>query len=100
MPCFGIVKGKKFAYVYPSIITATGAPRCSSRSAVSEEQAMLIDSDESRYFRPAYFGDGWIGIRLDLGDNDWEHIGEWILKSWRSVAPARLLRLEDAAAQF
>ena len=28
------------------------------RSFMTEEQAMLIDSDPDRYYRPAYFGDG------------------------------------------
>jgi phosphoribosylglycinamide formyltransferase 1 len=65
-----------------------------------EEQAMLIDSDPDRYYRPAYFGDGWIAIRLDLGDTDWDHIGDWLSKSWRAVAPKKLMRLMDVAGEF
>ena len=57
---------------------------------------MLIEQDEERYFRPAYFGDGWIGIRLDLGDNDWDSLGDWIMRSWRNVAPRKLTALLDA----
>lgn len=41
-----------------------------------EEQIMLIDSDADRYYRPAYFGYGWVSIRLDLGDTDWDHISD------------------------
>ena len=59
-----------------------------------------IDSDDERYYRPAYFGDGWIGIRLDLGDTDWNHIGDWIAKSWRAVAPKKLTKLMDVAGEF
>ena len=66
----------------------------------AEEQAMLIEQDEARYFRPAYFGDGWVGIRLDLGDNDWDHIGQWIAKSWRAVAPKKLVKLLNVADEF
>ena len=53
-----------------------------------------------RYYRPAYFGDGWIGIRLDIADTDWDAINDWLSRSWRSVAPRRLTALMDAADSF
>ncbi|GLV29310.1 hypothetical protein TomTYG75_18300 [Sphingobium sp. TomTYG75] len=99
MPCFGIEKGKKFAYFshdhhrddITALLVKTTAP---------EEQAMLIDSDPARYFRPAYFGDGWVGIRLDLGDTDWDHIEDRLAKSWREIAPRKLMGLMDVADEF
>ncbi len=99
MSCFGIVGGKKFAYVS---IDHHGDGKIALLVKISgvEEQAMLIDSDAERYYRPAYFGDGWVGIRLDLGDTDWDHIGEWIAKSWRAVAPKKLTKLMDLANEF
>jgi formyltetrahydrofolate-dependent phosphoribosylglycinamide formyltransferase len=99
MACFGIVGGKKFAYVS---IDHHGDGKTALLVKISgaEEQAMLIDSDAERYYRPAYFGDGWVGIRLDLGDTDWDHIGDWIAKSWRAVAPKKLTKLMDIAAEF
>ena len=52
---------------------------------------MLIEAEPDLYYRPAYFGPtGWIGLRLDSGDPDWEHVGEWLLKSWRLAAPRKL----------
>lgn len=99
MPCFGIVKAKKFAW-----FTADhhGDRRIALLVKISgiEEQAMLIERDEARYFRPAYFGDGWIGIRLDIGNVDWDAIADWVARSWRSVAPKRLTKLIDAADAF
>jgi phosphoribosylglycinamide formyltransferase-1 len=94
MPCFGIIGGKKFAYVS---IDHHGDGRTALLVKISgvEEQTMLIDRDDERYYRPAYFGDGWVGIRLDLGDTDWDHIGEWIAKSWRAVAPKKLTKFLD-----
>jgi len=65
-----------------------------------DEQVQLIENDPDRYYRPAYFGDGWVGIRLDLGDTDWDSIGEWLHRSWRSVAPPRLTRMLDVADEF
>ena len=99
MPCFGIVKGKKFAYVS---VDHHGDGKTSLLVKISgpDEQAQLIDMDEERYYRPAYFGDGWVGIRLDVGGNDWGDIAVWLERSWRSVAPARLTKLMNAADAF
>ena len=99
MPCFGIVKGKKFAY-FTADHHGDGRIAVLVKISGADEQAMLIDQDETRYFRPAYFGDGWIGIRLDIGGNDWDAIGERIARSWRAIAPRKLTALLDAADAF
>ena len=99
MPCFGIIKGKKFAYV-SSDHHGDGKVALLVKISGAEEQAMLIDSDEERYYRPPYFGDSWVGIRLDLGDTDWDHIGEWLSKSWRVVAPRKLAAMMDLVGDF
>lgn len=99
MPCFGIIGGKKFAYVSVDH-HGDGKTALLVKISGAEEQAMLIDSDGERYYRPAYFGDGWVGIRLDLGDTDWDHIAEWLAKSWRAVAPKKLTKLMDVAGEF
>lgn len=100
MPCFGIEKGKKFAYFTQdhhgdgviAIIVKTSAP---------EEQAMLIENDPDLFYRPAYFGTaGWVGIRLDGSEVDWDHIGERLARSWRTVAPRKLTGLMDVADAF
>jgi hypothetical protein len=99
MPCFGIVKGKKFAYV-SSDHHGDGKVALLVKISGADEQAQLIENDPERYYRPAYFGDGWIAIRLDLGDTDWDAVGDWLARSWRSVAPARLTSLLNAADAF
>jgi phosphoribosylglycinamide formyltransferase 1 len=99
MPCFGIIKGKKFAYV-SNDHHDDGRVALLVKISGAEEQAMLIEQDETRYYRPPYFGDSWVGIRLDLGDTDWDHIGEWLSKSWRAVAPRKLAAMMDLVAQF
>ena len=99
MPCFGIVKGKKFAYV-SNDHHGDGKLALLVKISGVDEQAQLIENDSARYYRPPYFGDGWIGIRLDLGDTDWDAIGGWLERSWRSTAPKRLTGLIDAADQF
>ena len=99
MPCFGIVKGKKFAY-FTEDHHGDGKIALLVKISGGDEQAALIEMDEERYYRPAYFGDGWVGIRLDLGDTDWDAIGEWLRKSWLAVAPKKLAGLMGVADEF
>jgi methionyl-tRNA formyltransferase len=99
MPCFGIVKGKKFAY-FTRDHHGDGIIAVLVKTTAPEEQATLIEADPARYYRPAYFGNDWVGIRLDLGDTDWDHIGERLHASWRQIAPKKLLGLKDIADQF
>lgn len=94
MACFGIQGGKKFAYL-SSDHHGDGRTAVLVKISGAEEQATLIENDPDRYYRPAYFGDGWVAIRLDLGDTDWDHIGDWLTRSWRSIAPKKLTLLMD-----
>jgi phosphoribosylglycinamide formyltransferase 1 len=99
MPCFGIVKGKKFAWI-SNDHHGDGKLALLVKISGPDEQAQLIENDPARYYRPAYFGSDWIAIRLDLGDTDWDAIAEWIARSWRSIAPKKLTALIDAAEGF
>lgn len=99
MPCFGIRKGKKFAYFWADH-HGDGQIALLVKISGIDEQAQLIEQDEARYFRPAYYGDGWIGIRLDRGANDWDGIAAWLGRSWRAVAPKKLTKLQDVSGEF
>lgn len=99
MPCFGVIKGKKFAYISNDHHGDDKVALLVKISGV-DEQAQLIEADPDHYYRPAYFGDGWIGIRLDLGDTDWDAIADWLARSWRSVAPKKLTAMMDVADSF
>lgn len=94
MPCFGIIKGKKFAYVSLDHHD-DGKTALLVKISGPDEQAQLIEIDSERYYRPAYFGDGWIAMRLDLGLNDWDEIGRWLARSWQAVAPKKLAALAE-----
>ena len=66
-----------------------------------DEMAALIERSPDIYFRPAYSGaSGWVGIVLNRKGVDWDHIGVWLARSWREVAPKRLTRLIDVADGF
>jgi len=59
-------------------------------------QAMLIEADPRRFYRPKYVGpSGWVGLRLDV-DPDWEEVAEFAEESYRLVAPKRALAQLDA----
>ncbi len=99
MASFGVTKGKKFAY-FTSDHHGDGKHALLVKISGLDEQATLIEADPERYYRPAYFGDGWVGIRLDLGDTDWDGIADWLKKSWVAVAPPRLRRGFAVADEF
>jgi len=40
---------------------------------------------------PAYIGSrSWVGLRLDVGEIDWEEVAELVTHSYRLIAPKRL----------
>ncbi len=89
-PGFFVRGGKFFAY-FSHDHHGDGIMALLVKASGVEEQAQLIDNDPDRYFRPAYFGpSGWVGIRLDRGEIDWNHIADWLLRSWQASAPKRL----------
>ena len=66
-----------------------------------DELAGLVETAPDTYFKPAYYGaSGWVGIVLNRPSVDWDHVAEWLERSWRSVAPQRLTKLRDAADEF
>jgi hypothetical protein len=59
-------------------------------------QEVLVGADPERYFVPPYVGHrGWIGIRLDLADVEWDDVADLIADSYRLTAPKRLLAQLD-----
>jgi phosphoribosylglycinamide formyltransferase-1 len=66
-----------------------------------DELLDLVEAQPEVYFKPAYYGaSGWIGIILNRPGVDWDHVNEWLERSWRAVAPGRLTKLLDAADMF
>jgi len=66
-----------------------------------DELMGLVEAQPQTYYKPAYYGaSGWIGVILNRPGVDWDHVGEWLERSWRATAPARLTKLLDAADQF
>ena len=60
-------------------------------AAPAGAQALLVDEEPERFFRPAYVGGrGWIGVRLDI-DVDWGEMAGIVTDAYREVAPKRLV---------
>jgi hypothetical protein len=54
-------------------------------------QEMLVEADPDRFWVPAFVGrHGWIGIRLDLEEPDWDEIGDLVRQAWLMTAPKKV----------
>ena len=96
----GEKNGKYFAYFTQRLYGEESIGLLVKTSGL-DEQAALIDADPELYYSPKFLGkSGWIAIRLDTGSTDWDHIADWLLKSWRRVAPKRLVKMIAIADQF
>ncbi len=90
-PGFFITKGKFFAYFWHDH-HGDGETIVIVKTSGFEEQAMLIEADPDAYYAPPYMGpSGWIAIRLDRPDTDWERVADRIAASWAMIAPRRLI---------
>ena len=71
------------------------------KSSGADEMTGLIEAHPDVYYWPKYYGaGGWLAIRLNRRDVDWDHVGEWLERSWRACAPPRLTKLLRAADDF
>jgi len=65
------------------------------KSSLSEQRRMIREDSES-FFVPAYVGPrGWIGIRLDLDEVDWDTVGELARQAYQAIAPRKLATLVE-----
>jgi predicted DNA-binding protein (MmcQ/YjbR family) len=55
------------------------------------ENVEMAAADPARFYLPAYIGPkGWVALRLDLGDVDWDEVTALVEASYQLVAPRRL----------
>jgi hypothetical protein len=55
------------------------------------DNTALIRSNPAKFYLPAYVGPrGWVGLRLDVGEVDWEEVEELVTHSYQMIAPKRL----------
>jgi len=65
------------------------------KSSLNEQRRLIRDDPES-FFVPAYLGArGWIAIRLDLDEVDWDTVAELARQAFQSIAPRKLAALVE-----
>jgi hypothetical protein len=90
-----LVRKKTFAY-YLDNHHGDGIVAVCCKTALGEHLD-LIASDPERFYLPAYIGPrGWVALRLDTGDIDWDEVAALVGASYRLSAPKRLVALVSA----
>jgi hypothetical protein len=94
-PAWQVADKKMFAYFWHNH-HSDGITSVLVKTSGIEEQAMLIEADPDLYYKPPYLGpSGWVGLRLDGEDLDWERVEHRIQQSWRLAAPRKLAAIMD-----
>jgi phosphoribosylglycinamide formyltransferase-1 len=66
-----------------------------------DEMTGLIEAQPDLYYWPKYYGaSGWLALKLNRRDVDWDQVAEWLERSWRACAPPRLTKLMRAVKGF
>lgn len=87
-----LVRKRTFAYFLndhhgDGIVAVTG-------KVLPGDNKALVAAQPDRFYLPAYLApNGWVALRLDMGEVDWEEVSELIVCSYRLVAPKRLAAL-------
>lgn len=62
------------------------------------DNVRLAASDPGRFYLPPYIGPkGWVALRLDLEDVDWDEVRELVVHSYLGTAPKRLSAFVEAS---
>jgi len=87
-----LVRTKKFAY-YLDDHHGDGIVSVCVRTDFGRN-AELAQQDPDRFYIPAYIGPrGWVGLRLDVPDVDWDEVRDALEGSYLMAAPRSLARL-------
>lgn len=58
------------------------------------ENEDLAKEHPDRFYIPSYLGPrGWVALRLDVGEIDWQEVADIVTGSYRLIAPKKLVRL-------
>jgi hypothetical protein len=63
------------------------------------DNSRMVAADPGKFYLPAYVGArGWVGLRLDCGEIDWDEVRELLTHSYLLTAPKRLAELVENRA--
>ena len=58
------------------------------------DNRLLVTANPGRFYLPAYLAaKGWVALRLDVEDVDWEEVAELLTDSYRRTAAKRLKKI-------
>ena len=87
-----LVRKKIFAY-YLNDHHGDGIVAVTCKVLPGDNTALSAASPE-RFYLPAYIGSrGWVALRLDVGEIDWDEVSELATTSYRLIAPKSLAAL-------
>jgi hypothetical protein len=91
------VAGKRFGYFLYRHFGDDGRSGAVLK-APSGVQEMLVEADPDRFWVPAFVGrHGWIGIRFDIEEPDWDEVADFVRNAWVMTAPKKVrLAFESA----
>jgi predicted DNA-binding protein (MmcQ/YjbR family) len=84
-----LVRKRTFAYFLndhhgDGIVAVTG-------KVLPGDNKALAAAQPERFYLPAYLApNGWVALRLDVGEVDWDEVTELVACSYQLVAPKRL----------
>jgi len=88
------IRKKIFAY-YLFDHHGDGMIGFSCKSTLNEQRRLVVEDPES-FFVPSYVGPrGWVGIRLDLNEVDWDTVTELARQAYQASAPRKLAALVE-----
>jgi hypothetical protein len=90
------VAGKRFAYGLYQHLGDDGRSGVVMKAPPGAQEA-LVGDDPDHFWVPAFIGrHGWVGLRLDLDEPDWDAVAALLRDAWRLAAPKRVQRLPGA----
>ena len=91
------VAGKRFGYYLYQHFGDDGRSGAVLKAAPGAQE-MLVEADPDRFWVPAFVGrHGWIGIRFDLEEPNWDEVGDFVRDAWLLTAPRRVRQLVDSS---
>jgi hypothetical protein len=86
------VSGKRFGYYLYQHFGDDGRSGAVLKAPMGAQE-MLVELDPDRFWVPAFVGrHGWIGIRLDIEEPDWDELAGFVRDAWMLTAPKKLRR--------
>lgn len=86
------VAGKRFGYYLYQHFGDDGRSGAVLKAAPGVQE-MLVENDADRFWVPAFVGrHGWIGIRLDIEEPNWDELEMFVREAWLLAAPKKLRR--------